>query len=73
MGPGEANEVAEEGDGHEKDSAKQGGAGEDAGNDREEAVVAAELAEVADAAHGQGDENVSGSGGADVTKMQMQV
>ncbi len=65
VGPGEANEVAEEGDGHEEDSAKEGCAGEDAGDDREEAVVAAELAEVANAAHGQGDENVSGGGGAD--------
>lgn len=61
VGPRESDQIAEERQGHEEDAAKERSAGEHAGQNRQEAVLAAQIAEVADAAHGQGDEDISGS------------
>src|SRR5208282_1224854 len=65
VGPREPDEIAEERQGHEEDAAEKRSAGEDAADDRQGAVLAAQIAEVADAAHGQREENVSGGGEGD--------
>ena len=65
VGPGESDQIAEEGQGHEENPAEEGSAGEDAEDDGTESVLAAEIAEVANAAHGQRDEHVSGGREAD--------
>src|SRR5271165_1071046 len=63
--PRESGEVAKEGDGHEGDSTEEHAAREQAGQHGAEAVAAAKVIQVADTAHGQGNQDISGGGGAD--------
>src|SRR3984957_15269731 len=64
VGPRKPDEVAEKRDGHEEDSTKENSACGDSGDDGKEAMTTSELVEIADAAHGQGHEDVSRRSGA---------